>query len=154
MQIVIIAPGSRGDVQPYVALGKGLIYAGHNVRLLSNQNHETLVSSHGIEFCSIEVDTEDIIRSEKMRAALESGSLLKSMAQMRNEFRGHAALLAQRGLAVCQGMDLIIAGISGVFTGHSLSNKLEIPLLQAYNVPFTPTKAFSGVLFPRFPSWF
>ncbi len=29
MRIAIIAPESRGDVQPYVALGKGLMDAGH-----------------------------------------------------------------------------------------------------------------------------
>jgi sterol 3beta-glucosyltransferase len=32
MRIVIIAPGSRGDVQPYVALGAGLEAAGHVLR--------------------------------------------------------------------------------------------------------------------------
>jgi len=31
MRIAIIAPGSRGDVQPYIALGKGLEKAGHGV---------------------------------------------------------------------------------------------------------------------------
>lgn len=35
MEIAIIAPGSRGDVQPYVALGKGLRDAGHGVRVVS-----------------------------------------------------------------------------------------------------------------------
>ena len=34
MRIAIIALGSQGDVQPYIALGKGLKAAGHNVRLL------------------------------------------------------------------------------------------------------------------------
>ena len=32
MRIAIIAPGSRGDVQPYIALGKGIQDAGHGVR--------------------------------------------------------------------------------------------------------------------------
>ena len=38
MRIAIIAPGSRGDVQPYLALGKGLKQAGHVVRLVTHQN--------------------------------------------------------------------------------------------------------------------
>ena len=36
MRITIIAPGSQGDVQPYVALGNGLKKAGHTVRLVTN----------------------------------------------------------------------------------------------------------------------
>jgi UDP:flavonoid glycosyltransferase YjiC (YdhE family) len=44
MRIAIIAPGSRGDVQPYIALGKGLKKAGHVVRLVTHQNFEMLVN--------------------------------------------------------------------------------------------------------------
>ena len=50
MQITIIAPGSRGDVQPYVALGEGLLEAGHGVRLVTHQDFEALVRSHGLTF--------------------------------------------------------------------------------------------------------
>ncbi len=153
MHIVIIAPGSQGDVQPFLALGKGLIKAGNTVRLVTNQNHKEQVQSHGLEFWPIEVNTEDIIRSEKMREALESGKLLTSMARMGKELKQHAELFAQRGLAACQGMDMLIAGISGLFMGHSLSEKLDIPFVQAHNIPFTPTKAFPGTLLPRYPSW-
>ena len=153
MRIVIIAPGSQGDVQPFLALGKGLIKAGNAVRLVTNQNHKDQVQSNGLEFWSIEINTEDIIRSEKMREALESGKLLTSMARMGKELKLHAKLLAQRGLDACQGMDLVMAGISGLFIGYSLAEKLDIPFLQALNIPFTPTKAFPGALLPRYPSW-
>jgi len=37
MRIAIIAPGSRGDVQPYIALGKGLEKAGYVGRLVPHQ---------------------------------------------------------------------------------------------------------------------
>ncbi|MEO8356692.1 MAG: glycosyltransferase [Chloroflexota bacterium] len=36
MRIAIIALGSRGDVQPYIALGNGLKDAGHVVRLVTH----------------------------------------------------------------------------------------------------------------------
>ncbi|MGQ9552631.1 MAG: glycosyltransferase [Anaerolineae bacterium] len=49
MRIAIIAPGSRGDVESYVALGKGLTQAGHVVRLLTHENFDTLVNSLWIQ---------------------------------------------------------------------------------------------------------
>jgi len=49
MHIVIIAPGSQGDVQPFLALGKGLMKAGNSVRLVTNQNYEMQVKSQVIE---------------------------------------------------------------------------------------------------------
>jgi len=33
VRVAVLAIGSRGDVQPYVALGLGLRAAGHDVRL-------------------------------------------------------------------------------------------------------------------------
>ncbi len=50
MRIAIIALGSRGDVQPYIALGQGLQAAGHVVRLVTHENFDTLVMAHGLEF--------------------------------------------------------------------------------------------------------
>jgi sterol 3beta-glucosyltransferase len=153
MQITIIAPGSQGDVQPFLALGKGLLNDGKKVRLVTNQNYEEQVKLHGLEFWPIEVSMEDIIRTEKMREALESGKLLRSMSRMGKELKQNAVLFTQRSLDACQGGDMIMAGISGLFTAHSVSEKLNIPFIQAYNIPFTPTKSFSGALFPKFPSW-
>lgn len=153
MRIAIIAPGSQGDVQPFLALGKGLIKAGNTVRLVTNQNYEKQVKSQGLEFWPIEVSMEDVIRSDKMRETLESGKLLTSMARMGTELKQHAELLAKRGLEACRKMDIIMAGISGLFTADSIAEKLDIPFLQALNIPFTPTKAFAGALLPKFPSW-
>ena len=66
MRIAIIAPGSQGDVQPFLALGKGLIKAGNTVRLVTNQNYEKQVKSQGLEFWPIEVSMEDVIKCAKL----------------------------------------------------------------------------------------
>lgn len=50
MKIIIFALGSRGDVQPYVALGAGLRAAGHTVRLLASADFRELVTAQGLEF--------------------------------------------------------------------------------------------------------
>ncbi len=66
MRIVIIAPGTRGDVQPYIALGKGLQDAGHTVRLVSHSNFEALVKSYGLEFWSFGNDVKDAVENSEM----------------------------------------------------------------------------------------
>ncbi|KAA8643875.1 uncharacterized protein ATNIH1004_008071, partial [Aspergillus tanneri] len=54
LNIVIQVVGSRGDVQPFVALGKVLkdVY-GHRVRLATHSTFEDFVQQHGLEFFSI-----------------------------------------------------------------------------------------------------
>ena len=153
MRIAIIAPGSRGDVQPYIALGKGLQRAGHVVRLVTHRDFEGLVSSHGLDFWPVEGNVQDIVQSDKMRAVLEGGNLLTSMAQMSKELKRGALALTHEGLAACRDVDWVLAGIGGLFVACSIAEKLGLPFLQAYNVPFTPTREFSGALFPNFPPW-
>ena len=74
MRIAIIAPGSRGDVQPYIALGKGLIKAGNDVRLVTHQDFETLVNSHALDFWPVEGKVVDIAQSSEMRERLGRGN--------------------------------------------------------------------------------
>lgn len=149
MRIIIIALGSQGDVQPYIALGKGLKEAGHIVRLLTHENFEKLVSSHGLEFCPAKGNVQDVIQSKEMREVLEKGNFFAIQSQMAKQGPRLAIDWAKDGLAACQGMNLIIAGMGGVALGTALADKLKISLLQAYVVPFTPTKAFPSVLLPK-----
>jgi sterol 3beta-glucosyltransferase len=73
MRIAIIALGSRGDVQPFIALGKGLKNAGHEVRLLTHQNYEALTNANGIEFWPMRGDVQEVAESQEMRDLLEKG---------------------------------------------------------------------------------
>lgn len=154
MRIVIIAPGSQGDVQPYIALGNGLKKAKHTVRLVTNLNYEELVKLYGLECWPVESNIQEIIENERMREVLEKGSLLSSMAQMGKVMKRNALHLTERSLAASRGMDIVLAGIGGLFIGLSVSEKLGLPFVQAFNVPFTPTRAFPGVFLPRLPSFF
>jgi UDP:flavonoid glycosyltransferase YjiC (YdhE family) len=152
MKIMIIAPGSRGDVQPYIALGKGLKNAGHAIRFVSHQNFEKLVTSYGLEFWSVDSDIQGIVETDSMREQIEKGNFLSMMAKMAKEAQRESVIFAEGGAAAAQGMDLILAGMGGLYIGLAIAEKLNLPFLQAYVVPFTPTRDFSSVLTPKLPS--
>ena len=152
MRILIIATGSRGDVQPYIALGKGLQAAGHQVRFMTHENFEALVTSHGLDFWGIGGDVQEIAQSADMRQRVEGGNFLRLMAQMAREAQQGAVRLAQTGLAAVQEMDHILAGMGGLYIGLAIAEKLKLPLIQAYLLPFTPTREFPSVLVPNIPT--
>jgi sterol 3beta-glucosyltransferase len=154
MRIVIIAPGSRGDVEPYIALGVGLQKAGHVIRLVTHENFESLVRSYGIDFWPVAGSVQDIAASPEMRALLEKGNNLAMMRQMAKEAERNAVAGAKGGLAACKGMELVLAGIGGLFIAAHLAEKFRIPLLQAYYIPFTPTRAYPSFSMAKIPSWF
>jgi len=151
MNIAIIALGSRGDVQPYVALGKGLKKSGHKIKILTHQNFEELINTNGLDFIPVGGSVQDIAQGTNMSKLLERGNFLKIISQMKKDAINGALAMAKVGMDACSNVDLIISGVGGLFAGISISEKLDIPFMQAYYTPFTPTKAFPSFLFPKLP---
>ena len=148
MHIAIIALGSRGDVQPYVALGVGLKAAGHSVRLVTHENFAPLAAAHGLEAHTVRGDVQAVAESEEMRALLAKGNFLAITRFTAQAAKQAVQQWAEDGLAACRGVELIVAGIGGLFIGLALAEKLEVAFMQAHLVPFTPTSEFPGVLLP------
>lgn len=62
LNVVIHVVGSRGDVQPFVALGKVLKATyGHRVRLATHPTFKTFVEENGLEFFSIGGDPAELM---------------------------------------------------------------------------------------------
>ena len=74
LNIVIQVVGSRGDVQPFVALGKVLKNTyGHRVRLATHPNFEGFVEENGLEFFSIGGDPSQLMAFMVKNPALMPG---------------------------------------------------------------------------------
>jgi sterol 3beta-glucosyltransferase len=155
MRITIIAAGSRGDVQPYVALGKGLKEAGHTVGVLASTDFQVLITAHDLEFFDMGGSMEGV--AQGMQGLLEQGNFIKILASMGAPAEKMVGQAAASGMTACQGSDLILAGLGGVFVGLALAEKLELPFVPAFLYPLTPTGEFPGVLTPlppgRLPAW-
>ncbi|TGO38548.1 hypothetical protein BHYA_0072g00110 [Botrytis hyacinthi] len=61
LNIVIQVVGSRGDVQPFIALGNELQLAGHRVRIATHDVFEKFVRDSGIEFYAIGGDPTELM---------------------------------------------------------------------------------------------
>lgn len=75
MRILILTLGSRGDVQPFVALGAALRAVGHAVTLSAGRGFDELVAAHGLSSAPLSIDFREMIRSPEMqRANMEGGA--------------------------------------------------------------------------------
>ena len=81
MNVVIHVVGSRGDVQPFIALGKVLkgVY-GHRVRLATHPTFRKPVEENGLEFFSIGGDP-----SELMAFMVKNPGLLAGIASIQRQ---------------------------------------------------------------------
>ncbi|CAI6092545.1 unnamed protein product [Clonostachys chloroleuca] len=137
MKITCLTIGSRGDVQPYIALCKGLLAQGHKPRIATHAEFQGWIESHGIEFARVEGDP-----GELMRLCIENGTFTWSFLREANAtFRGWLDELLVSAVGACEGSDLLIESPSAM-AGIHIAEKLGIPYFRAFTMPWTRTRAY------------
>lgn len=62
LRITCLTIGSRGDIQPYIALCKGFLKEGHHARIATHVEFKDWIEKHGIEFRPVEGDPAELMR--------------------------------------------------------------------------------------------
>ncbi len=150
MHLTILALGSRGDVLPYVVLGRGLHDAGFAVRVITFSNFSPMVAQYGLDYYPVPGDAEALLTSSGGVALAESGqSVWKMWRTVKALFwqlaTGIANVLSQPHIWQT---DAIINQLPGGLYGMDLAEKLEVPVIAAAVVPLLRTRAFPMVAFP------
>ena len=149
MKITVFAAGSRGDIQPCVAMSQGLQQAGYLVRMAVPENFASFIQEHDLEFYPLRGDVQQIMASDTGRKFMEKGSLnpIKSIRAIRGMIAPIVMKMAEDAYNACRNTDaLICLGVFSAF-GQSIAEALRIPIINIEPTPLLPTKAFAA------PSW-
>lgn len=163
LNIVIMVIGSRGDVQPFLKIGKILKEQyGHRVRIATHPAFRDFVEKDSnLEFFSVGGDPSELmafmVKNPGLIPTLETlraGDIGKRRAAMAEMFGGfwRACINATddekdiRNLKMMGNKqpfiaDLIIANPASFAHVHC-AEALGIPLILSFTFPYTPTKAF------------
>ncbi len=149
MKVGIAAVGSRGDVQPYVALGQGLRRAGHDVRLLVDPTFGDLVRGAGLELAPIAADPAAALADDL--AAIGDNPL-----RLFGWFRRHLTPIARTHFQdvrdASEGLDALLHSALALAAPH-VAERRGIPSLATYVQPLSATAEFASPMMPRPPSW-
>ncbi len=74
MKVTFLTLGSRGDVQPYLALAKELIKNGHTAQICTGGSFKNFVQENGVEFYEASADLMAILESEEGKRIFNGGS--------------------------------------------------------------------------------
>lgn len=72
MKVVIFTFGTRGDVQPYVALGSALRGRGHDVVVSTGQGFDSLIGGAGLRARTLSIDFKRLLNTPDVQQALTS----------------------------------------------------------------------------------
>ncbi|GMF89622.1 unnamed protein product [Aspergillus oryzae] len=137
LRITCLTIGSRGDVQPYIALCKGLLAEGHKPKIATHAEFEPWVRQHGIDFAPVDGDP-----AELMRICVENGMFTYSfLKEASTKFRGWIDDLLSSAWASCQDSDLLIESPSAM-AGIHIAEALRIPYFRAFTMPWSRTRAY------------
>jgi sterol 3beta-glucosyltransferase len=155
MNIFILTAGSRGDVQPYVALGTGLKAAGHSVTICTCSSFESFITDHNLNYGYMNDDFIKLVDSEAGRKAMESGSnvfgLIKTTLTLLKEAKALNREMLKDSWRAAQAAkpDLVIFHPKSLAGSH-IAEKLGVPAVLAVPVPvIVPTAESVAIGFPN-----
>ncbi|MEX0297831.1 MAG: glycosyltransferase, partial [Kordiimonas sp.] len=155
MKVLIVTLGSRGDVQPYVALGKALSNRGHEVTICTCRTFEVFIKDNGIKYAHMNDGFVELLESDQGRDALNNlngvwGGLKGMIKLLKKAGPIQRKTIADAWQATCSVRPDIIVSHAKTYWTEEFAATLGIPVVTAPLFPhIAPTKEFPFLGFPK-----
>lgn len=147
MRITVISAGSRGDIQPYLALSIGLQRAGHAVRFCTHINFREWIESYGIEWAELGGNPKEMTESGMTQEWMSSGS---NPIKFAKEFQRLMVPVMSKAMhdtmEASKGADLILPSALSYYAAYVAANELGIRWMQSFLQPIHPAAEFPSAL--------
>jgi sterol 3beta-glucosyltransferase len=130
-RIILLTIGTRGDVQPLIALALGLKKAGYRTKLAAPANYQAWIESYGLKFSRCGGDFREFVQS--------SGKKFGSDA---------VEQMARDCVIATRDADAVIFHPKVAFA-IDVAEAKSIPAIMAAFQPLTPTREFPLVIIPK-----
>ena len=153
LSVVIMIVGTRGDVQPFIPIGRRLTADGHRVRLATHSEFRDMVERGGLEFYPLAGDphqlVEYMVKTGGRIIPMRLGQIVEDVPKKRamiaeilaSTWRACTEADPQRPDAPPFHPDFIIANPPSY--GHiHCAEALHIPLHMIFTMPWSATSAF------------
>lgn len=148
MRITILTYGSRGDVQPCLALAAALQQAGHAPLLALPASLRALADEQGIPAVSLSGDIAQLSQGFN-RAGQNPFAILRAMKE---NIEPVALDVSRAARLACQGADLIVHTFLFTLGAHAFARQMGIPDVSVQFFPmFFASGSYPHLSFPELP---
>ena len=156
MKVLIMTLGTRGDVQPFIALARGLLVAGHEVVLAAPHRFAGFAAGHGVPFAGVDDGPMRLMDDPASAGALIEGGIrvrlrqARTMPAMFTQVLADCWSVASHGAGA--GADAVVHN-GQIIAGQHVAEALGVPAVLALPIPmYVPTREFAwpGV---GLPTW-
>ena len=152
-KIVIATMGSRGDVEPYIALGIALKKRGFDVIISAPQVYGQLVEKHGLGYRELKaVNPQEMMKIPEVETQFDKGNMVGALFLLLKKAKGVIKKYLQEMYENMEGADLIITTMIP-YGASDAAEKRNVPMIHTLLNPAVPTKEIPCVIVPHIPSW-
>jgi len=143
LNIGIFTYGTRGDVQPYIALALGLMDKGHQITLAAPENFKELVEGFGVAFHPLYGNAETEMNSPLGQSILKSENTIKLIKHFFKILHDIRVPLRKSYIDGINKVDFIIANAATLPITSTIAEKQNKKLAFTYFMPpGVPTTEF------------
>ncbi|MES0837429.1 glycosyltransferase [Nocardiopsis tropica] len=155
MHALLLTHGTRGDVQPFLALARALADAGHTATVAGPRSYAALAADHAVAYHPVDDGPNTLMDDPAMKGVMETGLRgLRGAAHTVSLLREITPLMrrvyADMAATVDLGADVVVH-IPGMPGAH-IAERLAVPAVPVALQPsWVPTRAFPapGVPWPE-----
>lgn len=149
--VVLLASGTRGDVQPYLALALGLQAAGLRAVIATHAEFQALVRAAGVPVTLLDGNpSEWLTRAGGQSALTYDGHIVRSLQATLAYLKAVRPLytrLLESAVAAAAGADALVLGLATTWGAH-LAEAWKIPAIWGLLQPLTRTRQYPSALLP------
>eukprot|EP00438_Fugacium_kawagutii_P022632 Skav208985 [mRNA] locus=scaffold1270:260958:263045:- [translate_table: standard] len=149
--------GSRGDLQPLVALALAFRSKGWEVLLISEERSRALAEEFHLDFRAVAGDSVGIIFEEEYAEMLAKGKLMAMMQEIASETERRKKTWHEQALTdwmeTTKDVQMIVSGPLTFNETYCMAEKLGIPWIPLLYGPLYPTSEFPNP-FVMESNWF
>jgi UDP:flavonoid glycosyltransferase YjiC (YdhE family) len=150
MRFAFAVHGSRGDIQPAIALGAELTRRGHEVRLAVPEDLVTMTAASGLPTQVLAPSTAELLASPLVKERLKSKNPRVRLRAL-GEVAEHGRATSERVMAeLADASDLLLTGPLAQDRGEAIAQSRGIPFVPLHYCPLRPNGSLD-VRYRRYP---
>jgi sterol 3beta-glucosyltransferase len=147
VRVALLTFGTRGDIQPFVAIAHALKERGHDVVFVASKDQVPFAARVGVETVALPMDAKAIMQSEEGQHLLRNGHLLRFALLLKRLTRAYLNDAVPIMADAVKGADVVASHV--LLLAYAMAFAEEQRLVRVLTVPLIPTRAFASPLVSR-----
>lgn len=151
MRVTILSLGSRGDVQPALALAQTLAGRGHDIGIVTHPSFAALVAGRGVRFLPLAPMRGELVGDQGKDLFANGLKPIRTLRAVVAMARRYSLEWNRQFKELAAGSDCVVGATFASFAAAMTGQHWALPTVQAFYQPVHASRAFACAFLPATP---